>query len=352
MKLPYDDSRQNFRWGGSKSIRKPPPNYFARGEQLRLFFLCTMLMLVLVMMNEARKPANWDWLWAGQANADAQVSAEPIDTRIETPDRTLPADGFHIDVPTAPDSTEPYGDYLPEITPELLQPIKDNTVMRAVENEAWTTMLTILDARSADEIESLSTGNIGFAQLFRQTDFYRGRLVTVRGTARRLEAIAARPNEAGFTQLFRWVLRPEGGNSPLIVYSLEKPSQLQPGDDLRERCSFTGFCFKRWAYPAGDGTRVAPVLLAKSPQWSPPRPTAVATLPSTSWLITAATGLICLSALIAFTVYRTSRMKNPAMDRLSTSSGDLDTNLSREVVLPSTRDALGAMEDTGSEPKS
>ncbi|MCO6453906.1 MAG: hypothetical protein J5I93_01210, partial [Pirellulaceae bacterium] len=43
---------------------RPPPNYFSRGVQTRLLVLVTMFMLVLLLMGEAAKPKNWQWLFA------------------------------------------------------------------------------------------------------------------------------------------------------------------------------------------------------------------------------------------------------------------------------------------------
>jgi len=329
--------------------RKPPPNYTSRREQIRLFVLCGMLMLVLIMMNEARKPATWDFLWAGE-----QVTAEPeepIDTRIELDAQpVLPVDGFVAEKTEAPLAINAAATFVPEVTPELLAPIKDNTVLRAAENEAWLAMLGALNTRTAEEVDSLSIGNVGFAQLFRQTDFYRGQVVTVEGTVRRLEAIAPRENEHGIEQLYRWILQPRGGASaPIVIYSIEKPEQLEVGDDLREPCSFTGFCFKRWAYAAGDGTRVAPLLLAKTPSWQPPTPTAPVELPSLNTIVIALLSLAALSAVIATMVYRSTNVRRADIDRLRVLENDLSNELRDEDVLPATADALRALAESSSE---
>ena len=60
-----------------RTTRRPPPNYFSRPVQRRLFLAVGCLMLVLILMAEARKPQNWQWMWAGQARGEKQ-----IDTRL------------------------------------------------------------------------------------------------------------------------------------------------------------------------------------------------------------------------------------------------------------------------------
>ena len=305
-----------------------------------------MLMLVLIMMNEARKPSNWNWLWDSETSTTSTHEVQPIETRLDDTNRELPVDGFTAEAPGVNEQMELDGDYLPEITAELLHPIKDNTVLRAAENEAWLTMLEVLQSRSADAIEALSTGDVGFAQLFRQTDVYRGRLVTVHGTVRGLEEITPRENEQGINQLFRWVLRPDGNNSPMIIYSLQKPDELTVGNDLRERCSFTGFCFKRWAYAAADGTRVAPLLLAKAPKWSTTTRPSDTPLPSRNTLFLFAIAVLVVSIAIALMVNHAASAKRPEIERLRKSQGNLDANLAGESILPNTNAALEEMEQT------
>ncbi len=341
MKAKIADSRSKQR------RRKPPPNYASRREQVRLLVLCGMLMLVLVMMNEARKPSTWDFLWAGE---QVQEQEEPIDTRIElgTPP-LLPVDGFVAEKPQPNPVANTAARFVPEVTPELLSPIKDNTVLRAAENDAWLAMLGALHTRTSEEVDSLSIGDVGFAQLFRQTDFYRGQIVTVGGTVRRLEAITPRENEHGIEHLYRWILQPRGGASaPIVVYTIEKPSQLQVGDDLREPCGFTGFCFKRWAYPAGDGTRVAPLLLAKTAAWVPPTPTAPVKLPSVGAIAISLLTIAVLSAAIATWVHRSTNVKREDIERLRMPENDLG-ELRNENVLPGTADALRALAESSNE---
>lgn len=320
---------------------QPPRNYFARKEQYRLLILCSMMMVVLFMMNEARKPATWKWMWSDEPTI-AQP-AEPIDTRLEVPVRALPSDGFTAAGSVSKDKVN-VANYLPGISIELIAPIKDNTVMRVVENDAWLAMLKILKEKPQDEIVTLTTGAVSFAQLFRQTDFYRGQLVTVKGTVHRVEPIQARDNELDIDQLFRWIVDPAGGsNSPIVVYSIEKPDALKLGDDIREEVEFTGFCFKRWAYAAGDGTRIAPLILAKTASWEPPPPITPVALPPTLVVASIVVGIGALAAIIALAVYRTSNPNRPEIIRLRDHAGRRVGELNDDEVMPNVSDALQSL---------
>jgi hypothetical protein len=119
---------------------------------------------------------------------------------------------------------------------------------------------------------------VSFGQLFKQPEVYRGRLVTVEGTARRVEFMEAPENFYGIDSYFRLWLQPVGSNSPIVIYSLDVPEGFpamriaQTPDsylDLEESVRITGFFFKRWPYSARDGTRLAPVVLSRTFSWSP-----------------------------------------------------------------------------------
>ncbi len=331
----------------------PPRNYFARKEQYRLLMLVSTLMLVLVMMNEARKPRNWRWMWRGQdATAQSSPVDSPIDTRmpdVAKPD--LPGDGFRL-LPTRSESVETkFGhsdtDYLPGISRELLAPIEDDTIsiVRPGEGDAWLAMWRILQQRSQSELRKLSRQRIGFNQFFRQTNVYRGQLVTIGGTIRGLEELTVRPNELNVSRYYRWTVKPQGGsNSPILVYSLEKPDHFPIGNDLREAAEFTGFCYKRLAYLAGDGTRVAPVLLAKTATWQAPLPgDQPRGQPSPVRIVGFVLVVAVFAIAIAVVVYRSSRRVSPQIAKTRATMEAKFDRLQSEDILPDVYVALNRL---------
>lgn len=46
----------------TNELHQPPANFTSRGAKMKLLVLVSALMFVLVMMNEARKPKNWQWM--------------------------------------------------------------------------------------------------------------------------------------------------------------------------------------------------------------------------------------------------------------------------------------------------
>jgi hypothetical protein len=102
--------------------------------------------------------------------------------------------------------------------------------------------------------------------------------------------IQAPKNRAGVEHYYVFWIAPAGGpNSPICVYALETPPGFPAIKDKdRDRATtplevdveFTGYFFKRWAYRAQDGLRIAPLVLAKAPRWTPPPPSLAAPAPS------------------------------------------------------------------------
>ncbi len=161
-----------------------------------------------------------------------------------------------------------------------LSAVRDNTVFRSSERHAWFRLLEQLDQQSLASLEQASPQRVGFLQLFEQSNVYRGRLVTVRGTATLGYRVQAPSNIYGIKEYSVFWIAPAGGpNSPIAVYALQPPEGFPALKDkdrdrattpLNEEMEFTGYYFKRWAYPARDGLRIAPLLLAKTARWTPP----------------------------------------------------------------------------------
>jgi gluconate kinase len=404
--------------------RRPPPNYLARRTQYRIFALVGSLFLVFFLMEQARKPENWRWIWTvGGAQAPVQ---DDVDTRLRPPPGSpaggdgaspllITADG-EVSLPAKPDAkrqdrtkparemavgttSEPsqpmrqarhdlwsrllesltddqrtdflYGlkaardkqalgakaipawsqiiehleagwqnyvhkaflavgqdsgrltdaekqswlqvietlkrDWQEGVQPALqavgagpsldarrqtviddvqstldqvfLDAIRDNTVFRNAEKDAWFRMLEQLDQRDLSALQRQSTGYVGFLQLYKQPDAYRGKLVTIAGTIRMGYYREAPPNLYDIKGYYVFWLRPAGAKSPIVVYCLEIPdgfpdvAKLERDGErpqLDEEVEFTGFFFKRWAYRAQDDTRLAPLVLAKAPRWERP----------------------------------------------------------------------------------
>ncbi len=458
-----------------RGIRRPPPDYLSRSVQRKLLLLGGLLFLVLLMMQEARKPERWHWLWALQEPTAAVPQDELPDTRVREADRRgegrfdqgplvhvqpeeadasppslpeaeqdvppgqpqptakqraerdawaqqwnslsgderdvlmrglrqgrlgepLPADdddawqelmtaldqGWqrYLETARAAISGEDTGltdaerqawtgvideldaewqhDVSPALTAlnpaqppseevqtvlrelqtaldaMLLHTIADNTVFRPSEKDIWFRLLEDLAVRDPHELRDDSTGTVGFVQLYRQPDQYRGQLVTIKGTARLAHYRHAPENLYGIPGYYMVWIQPVAANSPIVVYCLELPPEFPDvramerqgqSPELDEDLEVTGYFFKRWAYRAQDGTRLAPLLLAKSPTWTA-RPLPITdrgSLPGWGYWIamlagTALLGIGCAGCLYWFT----SRPTRPTSRSTAKLSGGRD----------------------------
>jgi hypothetical protein len=219
----------------------------------------------------------------------------------------------------------------------FLSTIRDNTVFRSAESDAWFRLFERLSRNDATELQTDSAPVVSFGQLFKQPEVYRGRLVTVQGTARRAEFMEAPENLYGIDSYFRLWLQPVGSNSPIVIYSLDVPDGFpalkiaRTPDaylDLDEEVRITGFFFKRWPYSAQDGTRLAPVLLSRTFSWTPSA-SALAepgNLPHPAFWIAVVSGTAGVGVVIAVSVYWFSGRSTPlALRRRLTSASKKGT---------------------------
>ena len=238
--------------------------------------------------------------------------------------RTLPALSSLADSPESRDKAH-------NLELELIQEsldrlamanIKDNTVHRAVEGRAWYRMMERLKSADPDDLTADTTERVGFLQLFRQPDIYRGQLVTLHGTAELAYRLKAPENSFGIESYAVIWVRPTGGpSSPVVVYSLglpdgfpdvvdrDQPGQAAASTTLSEEVDITGYYFKNWAYRSKQGINTAPLMLAKVPAWTP----TVSVVPDRGpvtwlqiWIAIASTGL--LATVLALLVFRSTML--------------------------------------------
>jgi hypothetical protein len=258
-----------------------PRNYLARREQVRLLMLVMGLGLVALLMTEVRKPAALAWLARIFDAPDVQQKepeqvVEPIDTRVRQRREPSEIPGTFISPAPLDETVDKTGKYFPGVRPGYFHAIKDDLPLRSGEEHyPWFHMLEVLDGTDEETLEKASTGRATWAQLFRQSNEYRGELVTIVGTVRRAHHIYAPKNNAGIegtNQL--WVFPEDNPAEPIIVYSLYLPEGFPMGMEIAEEASVTGFFFKRWVYASLDDVRTAPLMLSRNINWKkkPPKP--------------------------------------------------------------------------------
>ena len=310
------------RFRSSSETDRPPPNYFSRGVQYRLLALVFSLLLVLFLAGHAAKPSTWSWMFAStqakrtssQVEGGRDLPAEDtIDTRLnERPQQTLAPDVMTIS--EAPTSNLQSGNpsSLFDIDPQRFDIVKDNTVSRSAEFSLWHQILASLRDAETVEIDDTNAVSVGFTQLYKQPEAYRGQWVSLHGTVRRAHRLVAQDNEFGIESYVRCWLFPEGSTNPIVVYAVEMPTDFPQGMAIREAVHFRGIFFKRWAYEAAGGVMTAPMVLAKTGVWKPaPTVRSPARTPKLETTFLSGLGLAVLATTIAWLAYHQSQSTKP-----------------------------------------
>jgi hypothetical protein len=220
--------------------------------------------------------------WRGKPVGDLPVASGPVQdrtgARLGNEDSSAAGPATEQG-PAAEDDAEIRGAkdaYYPGVHAQYFDAVRDNTVFRAEESDAWFHLLQVLEQSTDQRLAESSGGPVGYLQLDRQPLAYRGRLVTVSGTVRSAEEVAAPTNSYGIERYYQVWLQPMRSDPELIVlYVLHLPVDFPVGPELDEPASATGFFFKRWAYPSRSGILTAPLVLARTLDWQPAPPTPV-----------------------------------------------------------------------------
>jgi hypothetical protein len=318
--------------------RRPPPDYTQRRVKLRLFMGVAAIMLVLAVIERARDPLGWQWLWTLDRIG---ISVEPFNNRLAS--HALRAAGDPAETPVAESL----------VTPALSQVQDDTVIFRPAEREIWFHELARVRDENKDQLHQASLGRVSYLQLNQQPADYRGKLVTVLGTVRLAYRVPAAPNDLGVKEYCVYWVHPAGGpDSPLIVYALGTPPGFpslasrsggarQSRGTLREDVEVTGIFFKRCAYAAKGGTYTAPLLIANVPDWRP-AVTAPTGAPF-SLLQLAAMGIAALLLSICVTAVLWKRTRNSHQARAQQRVGGL-MPLGHLTIGPSPEESIRELE--------
>lgn len=294
--------------------KRRPRNFLDRREQWRLLALVLALGLVVVVMNEVRRPETEALLarvFSGERvlrDAEPPVSDAGIAALVSQRNDDRPVDAFRT--PSVGGAVAVADDrYYPGVRPELLDAIRDNTVFRNAETDAWFHLWEILQSSTPQDLAGAASGEVGYVEMVEQPKAYRGRLVTVRGTARRVETLQPAENGLGLERFYVLTLRPAGSQIwPIRVYCLELPSEFPRAGDVSAEIAATGFFFKNWSYRWQGGMGLAPVVLARGIKWlDRPTPTVDAEREMPSLFVVTTVAAALALGLVGFVVWSSRR---------------------------------------------
>ncbi len=270
------------------------------------------LGLVVFLMSQARDPSNWAWFFASSdgGNGSTSVPAEdaPVDDRLpqKPPKEEVPGT-FASPSPRKAEG-ETAGGYFPGVNPAYFDAVRDDTTFRPQDHDAWFHLFAILNKTDEARLRRESTGRVTYNQLYRQSEQYRGQLVTIRGTIVRTSLPCVPENDRRIERYYKTVFQPADNRSELMfVYCLYLPERFPNGMDVSADVEVTGFYFKRWAYRAQDSLRTAPVLLGRTVRWYEPPPAVKEPAAGAGSLLVLIVLALCVSLLLAVYVYMRTR---------------------------------------------
>ncbi len=319
------------------------PNYRSRQARRRVFVMVGMFFLIVFLMSEARKPKYYRWLWV--ISASRPVAEEPVDTRLARR-QTSDIPGVIVAAADPPvGNVRPAVEVFKGVQPELLAKVRDDTVLRGgTEHDAFFHLLEILNNESLESLEQAATP-VTFVQLFKQSDDYRGELVSVQGSIRRAFKLQAPQNEYGIKDYYQTWFWPADKDFPMVVYFLDLPAGFPTGMTLHEDVSIVGFYFKRWAYKAADDIRTAPLLLGKIPTWHKAVPWTERRNDVPTWQLAVCGGALALIlGGIVWYVRHSPTAADEVVARQQQSGASHLGEMADDEVLPQVRDALAQLE--------
>ncbi len=315
---------------GQRPGRRVAKNYLAPAERRRLFLFVMPAGIVLVLV------LGWvERTWFPRDRRE-QGPAQ-IDTRLDAVNGPRPR-GDELVIERDPEPFDDRSAALLSASAESLSNVRDATFFRESDNDAWFQTWNTLRETSLAALRKANPQQVSFSEVFGQPRSFRGRLVRMRGTLRRLEKVAAPANNYAIDDYWQGWMEPlEGPASPVVVQCLRIPEGMPGGMKIDEPVEIVGYFFKNYAYNATDAIRVAPLIMTLEPIGLAKSPAADSSA-GASGVVTLVV-LITMAGLVAATLLGMSRGGRPATGRATTDPAGLDDSLAN-VKLFSVEESL------------
>jgi|GEM_PF-3477304 len=241
------------------------------------------------------------------------------------------------------------------LPPDLLAPVTNRTSIRAAESDAYYYVLDHARKVSLAKQKAAAARHLQerlrkfradpanarrkfslFADMFRNPADYQGELVTLSGYLRKLESYSADENPYGIETLYEgWLFIPDSQRNPVVVVTTEIPERIPQGPQLVKEevvngIEVTGYYFKLYRFPAQDGDRGAPMILARRLEWTPVEVAAAGPPP---WYVYA--GVLVLFFVLAYVLWRVSRQDRAVQRRRR----EMDAQFDPSVIEQADREA-------------
>lgn len=287
---------------------RQPRGLLSKRERFRVWLLLGALAFVIMAIRHLQKPSTVDQLnrvFSPQQASSADSLADTLPSKDIGVVRITPVDTDNKSPLPEKETTDNRAAIATQVEIPGISEVRDKTFFRPAEQEAWFHLIGQLQESSLENLSRESVGEITIAQLFKQPDQYRGKVISLHGIALREEIAIPAKNSLGLKSYHRLWIRPLGGGNTLyVVYCLKLPDGFPRGDKLHAPVSLTGYFFKNWSYEWGQDMALAPVLLTSTISWQPPQQSQNKTQPDMSHIVIAMFGASTVGILVAWLAYR------------------------------------------------
>lgn len=222
----------------------------------------------------------------------------------------------------------------PADTSDAFQGIQDKTEMTFRDYAGYAALLKRTREASPRDLAARSYRDLPYAELWERPERYRGVLLHIEGTARRVlvhqEVDQALAPQGKLYEAY--VFNHETQNNPYILIFEDPPAGFPGGLDISERVRFDGYFLKLLAYRAGDVVRAAPMLVGRL-TWIPHMDEAEnATGSDTRFWLYAALTVMTAYALLRWLFHMRSRLFGGALGKRRTSTSKLNETIEPEEL--------------------
>ncbi|MGE3317133.1 MAG: hypothetical protein AB7O26_18605 [Planctomycetaceae bacterium] len=283
----------------ARHLRGPAANYFPGGAMFRVGSMICCLLILGMIYSHAKNPQTWRWL----VN-DREPVAQKESGQDEAVKKSAPAPMETIVLGPTDDDPEESKAAQPQFDIQT-----DRAPLAATEMPAYWTAMRWARAQSFDDLSRRARENVRYAELWEQSDEFRGDLLKLRVHIRRVISYDAPENSAGVAKVYEaWGWTDDSKSFPYILVFSELPSGMKVGAEVHEEGVFVGYFLKTMLYTAYDANRAAPLLVGRLRHiTSPTIPRRSASGTSDFWTTVAGGAIVLIVGWFVFRYFRRTK---------------------------------------------
>jgi hypothetical protein len=231
-----------------------PSSMFRGAERMRLITAVLMLVVLYLLITQARNVDAWRWLAPEEPKVAQGSSQEPPK---KLPDATGPTDEDSDQEEEAKNEFQAITDGSLTLGPEEMEPY--DRLVFWVKNQSYA------------RLRQRARSNLLFTHLHDEPDKYRGQVVSMELTVRRI--LDAGKNRDGIQLYEVWGVSAESRDRLYVAIVVDLPKGMPIGASVHEKSRFVGYFFKLQGYHAsgaklGAVPEKTPLLIGRL-QWEP-----------------------------------------------------------------------------------